>query len=225
MADGGWHGQKGEGLGCTRQCPAIAVNSIAPTTRHGTFVWASKHEEDTGKAVETPVGPCGTGRRAGYHRSAASYCRAPDLARDIRGPPASTATTAASSTAASSTTTSGTSSSTTIQTCAQRATETFIFIDSVAATTGGGFTLTVNAARLVCGGPDDFHWNTAATNVNATVLPGASIEVLGSPGSTQSAPIASDRFAAYMATDHNSRIFLVTGPLSMISALQEQFHP
>jgi hypothetical protein len=179
----------------------------------------------------------GKGRRARWPLATAmigitvSLCACGTAAKATTSSSSSTtlSTTSASSspatTAASSTTTSGTSSSTTIQTCAQRATETFIFIDSVAATTGGGFTLTANAAQLVCGGPDDFHWNTTATNVNAAVLPGAAIEILGSPGSTQSAPIASDRFAAYMATDHNSRIFLVTGPLSMISALQEQFHP
>jgi len=28
-----------------------------------------------------------------------------------------------------------------------------------------------------------------------------------------------------MATDHNSRIFVVTGPLDAITGLQEQFHP
>jgi hypothetical protein len=111
------------------------------------------------------------------------------------------------------------------QTCAGRAAETFIYIDSAAANASGGFALTANAATLVCGGPDDFHWNTTPATVSATVLNGASIEVLQSPGSTLAVPISAGQFAAYMATDHNTRIFLVTGPLDAISALQEQFHP
>ncbi|MGO9343328.1 MAG: hypothetical protein ACLP6E_12545 [Acidimicrobiales bacterium] len=82
-----------------------------------------------------------------------------------------------------------------------------------------------NRATLICGGPDDFHWNPAPTTENATVVEGASIAVLGSPGSTLAAPIPFDQFASYMATDHNSRIFLVTGPLDAVTGLQEQFHP
>ena len=106
-----------------------------------------------------------------------------------------------------------------------RAAETFIYIDSVAANASGGFALTANGATLVCGGPDDFHWNTTPTTVSATVLKGASIQVLLSPGSTLAVPIPTSHFAGYMATDHNTRIFLVAGPLDAISALQEQFHP
>jgi hypothetical protein len=130
-----------------------------------------------------------------------------------------------SSTAAPTTSTSATSGSTTFQTCAERATETFIYIDSVSETAGGGFAVTGNRATLICGGPDDFHWNTSTSTLTATVLQGASIQVLQSAGSILDVPIAAGQFAAYLATDHNTRIFLVTGSLDAISALQEQFHP
>jgi hypothetical protein len=95
----------------------------------------------------------------------------------------------------------------------------------VATDTSGGFALTANGATLVCGGPDDFHWNTTSAPEIATVVKGASIEVLGNPGSTLAAPISTGQFAGYMASDHNTRIFLVTGPLDAITSLQEQFHP
>ena len=117
------------------------------------------------------------------------------------------------------------STSTTLGGCAARAVETFIFIDSVSPNAAGGFTVIGNQATLVCGGPDDFHWNTSAATESATVVKGASIEVLGSPGSTLAAPIAANQFAGYMAADHNTRIFLVTGPLNAITGIQEQFHP
>ncbi len=125
----------------------------------------------------------------------------------------------------SSTSTTSTTSTTTPQTCAGRAAETFVFIDSVTQNSAGGFSVIDNRATLVCGGPDDFHWNSAPTTESSTVVQGATIEVLGSPGSTLAAPIAADQFVSYMATDHNSRIFLVTGPLDAITELQEQFHP
>ena len=115
--------------------------------------------------------------------------------------------------------------STTIGGCAARAAETFIYIDSVTMNSAGGFTVIGNQAKLVCGGPDDFHWNSAPATETATVLKGASIEVLLSPGDTLAVPIAANQFASYMATDHNTRIFLLTGPLGGITGLQEQFHP
>lgn len=85
--------------------------------------------------------------------------------------------------------------------------------------------MTGNQATLVCGGLDDSHFTTVATTESATVLEGATIEVLQSPGSPQDVPIAANQFAGYLATDHDTRIFLVTGPLSAITGLVEQFHP
>jgi hypothetical protein len=82
-----------------------------------------------------------------------------------------------------------------------------------------------NKATLICGGPDDFHWDFTSATESATVAAGASIQVLKNPGDTVAVPIAEAALPAYMTTDEGTRIFLVTGTLNAITALQEQFHP
>jgi hypothetical protein len=94
----------------------------------------------------------------------------------------------------------------------------------VQAATDGSLTLTGNPATLVCGGPDDSHFNTATSTVTAHVIPGASIMVFP-VSKMHPEPIAADKLAAYLASDYDTRTFLVTGSLSAISGLQEQFHP
>jgi len=94
----------------------------------------------------------------------------------------------------------------------------------VKAGSGGSLTLTGNPATLVCGGADDYHYNVATTTVTGHVIPGASIKVF--PVSVMH-PVAVGprRLASYLATDQDTRIFLVTGPLGRITGLQEEFHP
>ena len=77
---------------------------------------------------------------------------------------------------------------------------------------------------LICGGPDDSHYNVASTTETAQVTPGASITVFPL-SKMQPEPIAASKLASYLATDEDTRIFLVTGPLTKITGLQEQFHP
>jgi hypothetical protein len=57
---------KGRGRGLRAPMPGDRVHKIALTIQHGTFVWANKRRKDS----RNTVGPCGTGRRAGWHRSA-----------------------------------------------------------------------------------------------------------------------------------------------------------
>ena len=46
------------------------------------------------------------------------------------------------------------------QSCAYRAAhDAYIYITKVQAAASGALTVTGQAAKLVCGGPDDFHWN------------------------------------------------------------------
>lgn len=44
-------------------------------------------------------------------------------------------------------------------------------------------------------------------------------------GSTTEQAIPHAQFPSYLATDHNPRVFIFTGPLSVVTARQEQFHP
>ncbi|HEY7144769.1 MAG TPA: hypothetical protein VH637_11010 [Streptosporangiaceae bacterium] len=100
----------------------------------------------------------------------------------------------------------------------------FIHVTAVTSAGGGALTLTGNRATLVCGGLDDSHYNVASGTETGHVVAGASITVfpvrLGHPK-----PISEAKLASYLATDDDTKIFLITGPLTAITALQEQFHP
>lgn len=139
---------------------------------------------------------------------------------------AASATTSASPTAASP---AGPASPTasppaTTSACAAMAAHTFVHVTAVKSGMDGSLTLTGNPATVVCGGPDDLHYNLATTTVTGHVLPGASITVFPLPAMHPVA-IGAGKLASYLATDKDTRIFLITGPLSRITGLQEEYHP
>jgi hypothetical protein len=111
------------------------------------------------------------------------------------------------------------------QSCAYRAAhDAYIYITKVQAAASGALTVTGQAAKLVCGGPDDFHWNTATATETGQTVPTAKIETF--PTSKMAPePIKPSQLAAYLKTDDDTKIFLIGGPLSAMTSLQEQFHP
>jgi hypothetical protein len=113
----------------------------------------------------------------------------------------------------------------TTQTCAYRAAhDAYIYITKVQAAASGALTVTGQAAKLVCGGPDDFHWNPVTATETGHTVPTAKIETFPT---SKMAPesIAASQLAAYLKTDDDTKIFLIGGPLSAMTSLQEQFHP
>ena len=108
--------------------------------------------------------------------------------------------------------------------CAAFAANTFLQITAVQAAADGALTLTGYPESVVCGGPDDLHYDPAATTVTAHVIPGASIMGFN-VASSSLVPVAPDALASYLTADMGTRIFLVSGPLSAISSLQEEYHP
>jgi hypothetical protein len=110
-------------------------------------------------------------------------------------------------------------------TCAQRATLTFAQVLSATLSSGGGLSLVASAATLVCGGPDDYHYNVMSANESLTVVPGAVIQVLPITENMQLQTIPASQLSSYLATDNDTRIFEITGPLDAITRMQEQFHP
>jgi hypothetical protein len=110
------------------------------------------------------------------------------------------------------------------ETCAQKVKHAFIHVTKVVSAAGGGLTVTGSKATLVCGGPDDFHFNVASGTETGHVQPGADIEVFPVSKMAQE-KIAASKLASYLATDDDTKIFLIGGSLSAISRLQEQFHP
>lgn len=139
-------------------------------------------------------------------------------------PLTSAATTAPSSPSATSGTAPATPGGTMDQTCAQKAKDAFVHITRVRSAPGGALIITGNPSALVCGGPDDFHFNVADSIETGHVVPGATIETF--PVSRMAPErIQPSQLASYLATDQDTRIFLIGGSLSAISSLQEQFHP
>jgi hypothetical protein len=123
------------------------------------------------------------------------------------------------------TTSNASSSSTSASpTCAQFAANTFLRISTATAAADGSLVLTGNPATVVCGGPDDLHYSYAANVVTAHVLPSAAITIFDLPDMSRK-PIGHTNLSAYLASDDGTRTFLVTGPLSAISGLQEEYHP
>jgi hypothetical protein len=111
------------------------------------------------------------------------------------------------------------------QSCAYRAAhDAYIYITKVQAAASGALTVTGQAAKLVCGGPDDFHWNPVTATETGHTVPTAKIDTF--PTSKMAPePIKPSQLAAYLKTDDDTKIFLIGGPLSAMTSLEEQFHP
>ena len=105
------------------------------------------------------------------------------------------------------------------------ASHAFIQLSTAVTAPDGSLTLTGHPATMSCGGPDDFHYNVATSTEVAHALPGATVQVLGTDGGTTEQTIPHAQVPSYLVTDHNTRVFIFTGPLSAVTALQEQFHP
>jgi hypothetical protein len=108
--------------------------------------------------------------------------------------------------------------------CAQFAAHTFLHLLSVTNEPDGSLALTANAATVVCGGPDDLHYDIGTNMVTAHTVLNPSVTIF-SLASMQSLVIAPSQLVTYLPTDTGTRIFLVSGPLSAIASLQEQYHP
>jgi hypothetical protein len=108
--------------------------------------------------------------------------------------------------------------------CAALATRAYLHLTTVTAGTAGGLTVTGNPAKLVCGGPDDSHYDVAAARASGQVIAGASV-VTFSLATMSPKAITESQLAAYLAGDTGTRIFLVSGPLTRITGLQEEYHP
>ena len=108
--------------------------------------------------------------------------------------------------------------------CAALAARTYLHLTAVRDAGAGGLTVTGNPARLVCGGPDDSHYEVGAGRATGQVVAGASVITFALATMSPKA-ISASQLAAYLAGDQGTRIFLVSGPLTRITGLAEEFHP
>lgn len=105
------------------------------------------------------------------------------------------------------------------------ASHTFAEFTSATAAPDGSLTVSAHPATMVCGGEDDLHYDIGTATEVVQLQPGGTIQVLGSYGSPPLRALSPAQFPAYLASDFGTRIFLVTGPLSDATAIQEQYHP
>jgi hypothetical protein len=170
---------------------------------------------------------------AGGGSTPAAPSSAPATAAPASGPavpattaPATTApATAVPTTAASATGSPGAAGVVTPASCAAMTGRTFLLITRAAAAAGGALTVTGQRAKLVCGGPDDLSYDVAAgVTTTGRVLAGAPIVTF--PLRTMApAAISAGQLPGYVASHQSLGIFLVTGPLTGITGLREEYHP
>jgi hypothetical protein len=108
--------------------------------------------------------------------------------------------------------------------CASLAASTFVRLTAVRPAAGGALTLTGNPAKLICGGPDDLHYDVSKRTVTGLLTAGADVQVFPAPP-MHLVTLKNAKLAKYLAHDYDTRIFLVTGPLTQITGLTEQYHP
>ena len=188
------------------------------------FALASAGCAATSSSAEPAAPPSSASLPASASAAAASVSSAATVSASpaaVATSPAATSPTATAATTADNTPTPVTSAASACSAFASG--HTFLHLTSAAENADGTLTVTGAAATMVCGGPDDFHYNFGPAAVTGHVLASATIAVLSA--TLQPTPIKLGKFPSYLASDMNVRVFTYTGPRTAITALTEQFHP
>jgi hypothetical protein len=91
---------------------------------------------------------------------------------------------------------------------------------------GGAAILTGRRAKVVCGGPDDWHFVYGTATVTDFVRADARNEVLATTGAGIGfKAIRTSRLVRYLPRDAWTRTFQLTGPPDATTALEEVYHP
>ena len=145
--------------------------------------------------------------------------------------PATTTTTVPTSTTSTSSTTT-TLPYPVLGTCAHAATLTYIAADYVRFhfdATNPNLIISADlyghVAKLICGGPDDSHYNVSTTAVTVTLVPTAKIILLSFAQGLRFFTGSPELLNNYVAADQDGNIFLVTGPTTAATGATAMFHP
>lgn len=103
------------------------------------------------------------------------------------------------------------------------ATHWFAEVTAARANSDGSLSVTLHRATVLCGGPDDLHYDIATASQTGTVTPSGKLQMLTS--ALQEQAVARAAFGSRLSTDERGRIFEVIGTLSDITALTEMYHP
>jgi hypothetical protein len=102
---------------------------------------------------------------------------------------------------------------------------TFVWITKAKGNPKAGLVVTGQTVRVHCGGPDDLQFIPTGKRFTGHLLPTAKINVLTDTNGIQFPRLPESKFAHWVATDHISGIYSVTGPFKAIRALAEEYHP
>jgi hypothetical protein len=102
---------------------------------------------------------------------------------------------------------------------------TFVWITKAIGNPKAGLTVSGQTVKVHCGGPDDFQYDPTGKRFTGHLLPDAKINILTFTNGIQTPRLPESKFSHWVATDHNSGIYGVTGPFKAIRALAEEYHP
>jgi hypothetical protein len=102
---------------------------------------------------------------------------------------------------------------------------TFVFLTKATGNPRAGLRVSGQTVRVHCGGPDDLQYIPTGKHFTGHLLPNAKINVLTFTNGIQTPRLPQSKFSHWVATDHNSGIYSVTGPFKAIRALAEEYHP
>lgn len=105
-------------------------------------------------------------------------------------------------------------------------THTFAEVIAAKENPDGSLSFTAHPAKVVCGGPDDLHYDVATSTETGTVTPSGTVQMIATTATgpeDRSVPPAD--FSSSLAADRWGRIFRVTGPLAAVTTLVEMYHP
>ena len=91
---------------------------------------------------------------------------------------------------------------------------------------GSAVVVTADPAERVCEGPNNGHYEVAAGAEQLTVTSSATVTVLTTTtNGIGHRTVAATELPERLPDDRFGRIFLVQGPLSAVTSLEEQYHP
>jgi hypothetical protein len=86
--------------------------------------------------------------------------------------------------------------------------------------------VTAHPARRVCGGPDNSHYEVGAVTERLTLTASTTVVLItATPSGLGHGTVAPTDLPQRLVDDRFGRIFLVRGPLTGVTSLEEQYHP
>ena len=105
------------------------------------------------------------------------------------------------------------------------ATDTYVRATSAHAA-GNAVVVTAHPARRVCGGPDNSHYEVDAGTERLTLTASTAVVLITTtPSGLGQETVAPADLPQRLVDDRFGRIFLVRGPLTGVTSLEEQYHP